>query len=108
MVREAMLANDPQGAELRYPGARGEIVQKVLQAYGIFHEVNCDGHEKFSSLALGLGPVGIPIYGMRDKWLGVILQLTAVPNARKAVVVGHLYLDLIETYSGMAVVFSHL
>ncbi|THG94115.1 hypothetical protein EW026_g7292 [Hermanssonia centrifuga] len=76
MVQEDMHANDPQ--------------------------VNCDGHEKFASLALGMGPVGIPVYGIRDKWSGTILHLVVVPNARKAVVIGHLYLDFIEKYGGMS------
>lgn len=95
-----MHANDPGGAQLRAPAPRGKIPRKTLNAIGPLHEVHCDGHEKFSSMALGLGPVGIPIYGMRDKWSGYILSLVAVPNARKAGTIGHLYLDLLEKYGG--------
>ena len=103
MIREAMFENDPEGADLRYPGARGKISRKTLHAHGVFHEVNCDGHEKFANFALGMGPVGIPVYGMRDKWSGVILSLVAVPNARKADVVGHVYLDFVAEYGGRCI-----
>ncbi len=54
-----------------------------------------------------MGPVGIPVYGIRDKWSGTILHLVVVPNARKAVIIGHLYLDFIEKYGGMYVYYIY-
>ncbi|KAK0219337.1 hypothetical protein EDD85DRAFT_797448 [Armillaria nabsnona] len=59
-------------------------------------EYNCDGHEKLSSKALHMGPVGIPIYEFCDKVSGHIILLTVVPDDRSSVIIGHLHLDLIE------------
>ena len=67
---------------------------------GIMYEVCCDGHEKFGSLALTLGPVGIGVYGMREKAGGKVVHLVVVPNARSADAVGHIHLDSIEKMGG--------
>ncbi|KAJ8516438.1 hypothetical protein ONZ45_g6255 [Pleurotus djamor] len=100
-VREVMHDNAPEGAALRQPGGRNKIQRKNLVSYGVFQEVNMDGHEKLGRAALRMGPVGIDIYGCRDKCTGLIARLVVVPNARKATTIGHFYLDFIEEYGGM-------
>lgn len=95
-----MHANDPGGAAIRFPGGRAKVKCSQLRSFGVFHEVSCDGHEKFASFALGLGDVSLPIYGMREKWAGALLSLVVVPNARKAVVIGHVYLDFVAKFGG--------
>lgn len=99
-VRAVMHANDPGGADIRFPGGRNKIQRSPLRGFGVFHEVSCDGHEKFASFALRLGDVSIPVYGMRDKWPGEVVHLVAVPNARKAAVIGHVYCDFVQVYGG--------
>ncbi|RDB26566.1 hypothetical protein Hypma_005671 [Hypsizygus marmoreus] len=101
IIRETMLNNDPDGVDRRYPG-RKKVKRVRLQAQGTWQEVHCDGHEKLGALALRMGGVGLPIYGMRDKWSGAILYLVVVPNDRLADTIGHVYLDFIEMYGVMA------
>ena len=91
---------DPLGAELRFPGRKDKIYRVPLKSEGVFAELHADGHEKFSAMALEMGPVGVPVYGFRDKWSGAVIHLRAVPNCRKAVVIGHVYLDLLEEFGG--------
>ncbi|KAJ7239109.1 hypothetical protein C8J57DRAFT_1246149 [Mycena rebaudengoi] len=67
IVRETMLLNDPDGVDARYP-SRKKIRRAQLKAHGTWQEIHCDGHEKLGSLALQMGGVGLPIYGMKDKW----------------------------------------
>ncbi|KAJ7478048.1 hypothetical protein B0H11DRAFT_1726137 [Mycena galericulata] len=102
-IREVMKDNAPGAAKKRYPGNKDKIHRKNLTAQGVFQEVHCDGHEKLSSAALQMGPVGIAIYAFRDKGSGVACDLRAVPDARHAVVVGHLYLDLILEFGAIPV-----
>jgi hypothetical protein len=47
-----------------------------------------------------MGPVGLNIYGFRDKWSGTVLLCTVVPNDRCRETIGHLFLDLVELYKG--------
>lgn len=94
-IREVMRDNAPGAAKRRCPGNKDKIRRKNLTAIGVLQEVHCDGHEKLASAALKMGPVGIAIYGFRDKGSGTNLDLRAVPDARHSVVVGHLYLDLV-------------
>ncbi|KAJ6590245.1 hypothetical protein B0H10DRAFT_1961177 [Mycena sp. CBHHK59/15] len=70
----------------------------ISSSSGVFQELHCDGHEKLVSAALKMGPIGISIYGFRDKASGIVCTLEAVPDARQSVVVGHLYLDLVEEF----------
>jgi hypothetical protein len=93
IVRETMLANDPDGVDARYPG-RKKVKRVRLQ------ELHCDGHEKLGALALKMGGVGLPIYGMRDKWSGGLLDMEVVRNDRLADIIGHVFLDFIERYGG--------
>lgn len=96
-----MKANANDGFQYRWAGRRKKLLRKNLVSLGVFHEVNMDGHEKLSSQALKMGPVSIPIYGIRDKWSGALLRLVCVPNARYAVAIGHIYLDFVEEFGGM-------
>ncbi len=101
MVRIAAQEHDPFGAACRTPGqTRNRIPRTTLTSIGVNAEYNCDGHEKLSSKALRMGPVGIPIYDFRDKASGRIILLTVVPDDRSSVVIGHLHLDLIEKNKG--------
>lgn len=90
----------PTGAERRFPGARKGVIRRPLTSIGPFREISADGHEKLNQQALRMGNLSVPIYGYRDKWSGYILKLCVVPDARKAAVIGHLYLDLIEEWKG--------
>ncbi|KAJ7113473.1 hypothetical protein C8R44DRAFT_930096 [Mycena epipterygia] len=94
-IREVMQYNAPSGAKSRTPGNKVKIPRKNLTAIGVFQELHCDGHEKLATLALKMGPVGISIYGFRDKGAGIVADLRCVPDARHAVVIGHVYLDLV-------------
>ncbi|KAJ7678788.1 hypothetical protein B0H17DRAFT_1015364 [Mycena rosella] len=97
IVRETMLLNDPEGVDGRYPG-RKKIRRAQLKAHGTWQEVHCDGHEKLGALALQMGGVGLPIYGMKDKWGSEILYLEVIPDDRHSDVIGHVFLDFIEMY----------
>ncbi|KAI0739704.1 hypothetical protein C8Q80DRAFT_198952 [Daedaleopsis nitida] len=95
-----MLDNDPLGFELRYRANRTRKPRGVLTSRGINHEGSADGHEKFSSQALQMGPVGFGIYAFRDKASGRVLHGVVVPNARKATTIGHVYLDMASLRRG--------
>lgn len=90
---------DPDGVDARYPG-RKKIKRAQLKAHGTWQEIHCDGHEKLGALALRMGGVGLPIYGMKDKWGGEILYLCVIPDDRHSDVIAHVFLDFIETYGG--------
>lgn len=91
-----MQLNDPDGVESRFPGKK-RIPHTKLYALGPLHELNCDGHEKLGFQALRMG-VGLPIYGMKDKWADAMMWLVVVPNVRLATTIGHVFLDFIEKY----------
>lgn len=93
--------NEPNAVDARFPGAKRKLRRGRLTGVGPFYEVNCDGHEKLSVMALQMGPVGLPIYGMKDKWTKAFLHLVTVPNARLETTIGHVYLDFVEIYGGM-------
>ncbi|KAJ6517188.1 hypothetical protein C8R47DRAFT_1254494 [Mycena vitilis] len=76
-VRQVMKDNAPAAAKTRYPGNKEKIFRKNLTAQGVFQEVHCDGHEKLASAALKMGPVGISIYGFREKATGLVAHGTA-------------------------------
>ncbi|KAH9920494.1 hypothetical protein B0H21DRAFT_701959 [Amylocystis lapponica] len=101
-IREVMQLNEPNAVDEWYPGKK-KIPRAKLNAIGPFHEINCDGHDKLGSLALKMGPIGIPIYGMKDKWSGAILHLVVVPNNRLATTIGHVYLGFAESFGAIPV-----
>lgn len=98
MTRAIMRDNDPLGFEVRYRASRAPIPRGVLTAKGLNHEGSADGHEKFSSMALQMGPVGFGIYAFREKLSGRILHGAVVPNVRKASTIGHVYLDMVSLH----------
>lgn len=104
-----MRDNDPLGFEVRYRASRAPIPRGVLTAKGLNHEGSADGHEKFSSMALQMGPVGFGIYAFREKLSGRILHGAVVPNVRKASTIGHVYLDMVSVHGrkSSTTLFSH-
>ena len=98
MTRSIMLANDPLGFDIRYRASSKPIKRGVLTTLGLNHEGSADGHEKFSSQALGMGPVGFGIYAFREKLSGRALHAVVVPNVRKASTIGHVYLDMVSVH----------
>lgn len=101
-MRQVMIDHYPRGFDQRFPGKRQNavIARKALTSLGSFHEVSGDGHEKLSSLALRMGGIGLPIYGLKDKYSDALLKLVVIPNCRTAAAIGHLYLDFIEEIGG--------
>ena len=96
-----MHTEDPDGRIIRHPFIRHEHAHPGrLRSKGVFEQVSADGHEKLGSQALGLGAVGIPIYGIRDFFSGKVLHLVTVPNSRLATTIGHVFLDFLEIYGG--------
>ncbi|KAJ7604844.1 hypothetical protein FB45DRAFT_709929, partial [Roridomyces roridus] len=88
-VRQIMKDNAPGTSKQRYPGNKDKIIRTNLTVQGVFQELHCDSHEKLATAALRMGPVGISIYGFRDKASGLLCGLVAVPDARHSAVVGH-------------------
>ncbi|KAF8572791.1 hypothetical protein K439DRAFT_1650089 [Ramaria rubella] len=82
----------------RYPAGRSKPQHGHLTSVGLWHEILADGHEKIGVAALNMGGVGLPCYTFQDKWSGAPLRLVVVPNDHLAVVIGHVYLDLVEDY----------
>lgn len=93
-----MAVKAPHGAIIQCPGSKNKLSHTPLTSPGLFHEIHCDGHEKLGHLALHIGGVGIPIYGMREKCTGRYIRLVVVLNDCLAVVIGHVYLDMVEEY----------
>jgi len=62
-------------------------------------EIHGDGHEKLGAQALEMGGVGLPIYGLKDKYSSFILLLRVVPNDRLPATIGHFYLDFITAFN---------
>lgn len=96
MVRAVMMDNDPLGFELRYHANSARIHRGVLQSKGLHHEYSADGHEKLSSMALQMGPVGMGIYAFREKLSGRPMHMVVVPNARLSAAVAHIYVDMVS------------
>ncbi|KAF8508282.1 hypothetical protein JB92DRAFT_3121039 [Gautieria morchelliformis] len=47
------------------------------------------------------GGVGLPIYGLKDKYSSAIQWLVVLPNERLAAAIGHLYLDFVEGFKAL-------
>lgn len=91
---------DPDAVSRRAPGFKAIIKRGTLNSDGPLREISADGHEKLNSQALQMGPVTLPIYGMRDKWSGAVLLCRVVPDDRNQETIAHLYLDFVEMYGG--------
>ncbi|KAJ2935816.1 hypothetical protein H1R20_g1278, partial [Candolleomyces eurysporus] len=94
-IRRILALHAPEGLDKRFPGIN-RIKRSSLSALGPGHQYHADGHEKLNAQALGMGGVGITIYGIKDQWSSFIIHLVAVPNNRLADTIGHVYLDAIE------------
>ncbi|KAH6880209.1 hypothetical protein BKA70DRAFT_1126820 [Coprinopsis sp. MPI-PUGE-AT-0042] len=103
-VREIMHLIAPEGFDKRFPGRNKKVLERVpLVAIGPFHEISGDGHEKLNAQALQMGDLTLPVYAWRDKWSGFVLKIIVLPDTRKAAVIGHAYLDLIEEYGAIPI-----
>jgi hypothetical protein len=65
-VRQIMFDNNPDGADIRFPGNKKPIQRGRLTGTGIMEEIHADGHEKLNRKALQMGSVGMDIYAFRD------------------------------------------
>lgn len=80
----------------------------TLYCPGVFAEVAADGHDKLNSQGLlRMGSVSLPVYGICNQFSHAILHLVVVPNNRLATMIGHVYLDFVEAYKGLAVSSIH-
>ncbi|KIJ36436.1 hypothetical protein M422DRAFT_179437 [Sphaerobolus stellatus SS14] len=94
-IAAEMRCLDPQGFAIHQPGTR-KVRQSKLVVLGPHYEWSGDGHDK-------LLEIGFPIWGIRDVWTGVWLGLWVLPNNRLKIVIGYIYLLLIEKLGGMPV-----
>ncbi|KAG8929141.1 hypothetical protein FRC01_004802 [Tulasnella sp. 417] len=104
-IRSIMLSICPEGFDKRFPGSR-RITRAPLTAFGAMHEIASDGHLKLGSQALKMGPVGLPIYGMKDKWTSYVPLLVTAPNVQTEAAIAHLYLDFVELEGAIPVQFT--
>ncbi|OBZ74087.1 hypothetical protein A0H81_06561 [Grifola frondosa] len=79
VIHEVMHDNEPDAVDARFPGKK-KISHAKLSSIGPFHEVNCDGHDKLGMFTLQMGPVTLPIYGMKDKWSDTALRQIFAPE----------------------------
>ncbi|KAF8577093.1 hypothetical protein K439DRAFT_1622354 [Ramaria rubella] len=98
VVRQIMHANWDERFDCRYPGAQSKPQRGHLTSLGPWHEISADGHEKIGAAALDMGGVELPCYAFCDKWYRAPLRLVVIPNDCLSVVIGHVYLDLVEDY----------
>lgn len=53
-------------------------------AIGPNYQHHADGHDKLNAQALAMGGVSLPIYGIKDQWASLLLDLVVIPNNRLA------------------------
>lgn len=82
----------PDGFQNRAPGAKRVHPGKIV-VLGPNYQWSGDGHDKLAKL-------GFPIWGLRDVWSGWWIVLWLVPNNRKKIVVGYLYLLAVKERGG--------
>lgn len=63
-------------------------------------EVAGDGHLKLGSQGLRIGDVGLPIYGIKDKYSSTSLALVTAPSVQTEAAIAHIYLDFVESEKG--------
>ncbi|KAF7302852.1 hypothetical protein MKEN_01247400 [Mycena kentingensis (nom. inval.)] len=101
-IRAVMNREFPMGAQIRYPGRKkSQVFRTPLAAFGPYHEISADGHEKLGAQALQMGGVGLPIYALKDKWTAELLKMDVVPNDRTNAAIGHLFLDFVAEKGGI-------
>ncbi len=100
--------NFPEGFDVCFPSKKVQVkVRGQLDGHSIFQEFHCDGHEKLSSKALHMGPVGFEIYGMCCHTSGAIMFMEVVPNARCQYTVAHCYLDILDVTGSKSTVLAY-
>ncbi|KAF8524427.1 hypothetical protein JB92DRAFT_2827021 [Gautieria morchelliformis] len=67
----------------------------IMGLWGV-GQIHWDGHEKLGGQALGMGPIGLPIYGGKDEWSSYLIKLVVMPSVRLACAIAHVKLDVIE------------
>ncbi|KAJ3817052.1 hypothetical protein F5880DRAFT_1618648 [Lentinula raphanica] len=67
-----------------------------LESIGPYRELNSDGHEKLTALALKMGEIGVSVYAYKDKWSDNLVYMACVPESRSAAAGGHIFLDFLE------------
>ncbi|KAI0312081.1 hypothetical protein OF83DRAFT_691512 [Amylostereum chailletii] len=110
VIRAVLLANDPDGVALRYPGKKPTPIPRGhLNVIGPMFEIHCDGHDKLGALALQMGGVAIPMYAYKDGASSGVLYFRCIPNNRKPEVVDHTFADLVEQLgaTGMQITTDH-
>ena len=98
-IRKTLSTYAPDGLSRRFPGAN-RVRRSALVAIGPNHQHHADGHEKLNAQALGMGGVGLNIYGIKDQWSSFLLHLVVLANNGLASTIGHVYLDCVEKYGG--------
>lgn len=91
-VQQTMHLLQPDAAQERAPG-RKRIYRSVLVSKGPNEEWSIDGHDKMTDL-------GMPIYGIVDKFSGKILSMEIVPNNRTPAIPAILFLRLCKIKKG--------
>ncbi|KAJ2912173.1 hypothetical protein MD484_g8242, partial [Candolleomyces efflorescens] len=102
LIRKILAQHAPEGLQNRFPGAN-RIKRTPLCAPGPGWQYHADGHEKLNAQALGMGGVGLNIYGIKDQWSSFLLHLVVVPNNRLADTIGHVYLDMVDKFNHIPV-----
>ncbi|EDR10136.1 uncharacterized protein LACBIDRAFT_318159 [Laccaria bicolor S238N-H82] len=103
-IRKTLSTYAPDGLSHRFPGAN-RVRRSALVAIGPNHQHHADGHEKLNAQALGMGGVGLNIYGIKDQWSSFLLHLVVLPNNRLASTIGHVYLDCVKKYGAVCITF---
>ena len=45
-----------------------------------------------------MGGISLPMYGIKDQWVSLILHCVVIPNNRLATTIGHVHLDEVEKH----------
>ena len=69
----------PDGLSCQFSGSN-RVRRSALVAIGPNHQHHADGHEKLNAQALGMGGVGLNIYGIKDQWSSFLLHLVILAN----------------------------
>lgn len=94
-IASTMKVHAPEGFEMRNPGSR-KIIRVKKIPIGIHDRWSCDGHDK-------LYKIGFPVYGFVEDGVGFWLDAWVVPSNRFAIVIGYLFLCVVEKYGGIPI-----
>lgn len=87
-----MHAHAPEGFAQREPTAK-RIHRSNKHPIGIHERWSGDGHDK-------LYRIGFPIWAVVDDAVGQRLGAWVVPSNRMGIIIGYLFLSLVEKYEG--------